>query len=36
MLGPLVARLAAALSTRYLALEAQGLKRRSEAPGATR
>jgi uncharacterized membrane protein len=36
ILGPLVARLAAALSNRYLALEAQGLKRRSEASGTGR
>jgi uncharacterized membrane protein len=30
-LGPLVARLTRGLNTRYLALEAQGLKKRSEA-----
>jgi len=31
LLGPLVARLTRGLNTRYLALEAQGLKRRAEA-----
>lgn len=35
LLGPLVGRLTRSLNTRYLALEAEGLRRRSESPGWT-